>query len=601
MKRIMALFGMSVMLTYAVQAAQPGPRPELKNVIIVYKTHFDIGYTDLAKNVLTLFRTKMIGKTLDVIEQNRHLAKEQQFVWTIPGWPMEQMLWPGQDPGRRKAIEQAIRDGNLAVHALPFSNNTETMEVEDLVRGLRHSSAIARTYGLPLPRGAKTTDVPEHTWLMPTVLRQAGVDFLHVGVNDATTPPQVPLMFWWEGPDGSRLLTMLTNTYGTWREPPKDWAFGTWLAILQTYDNLGPPNPDTVKKDIDYYAKNYPGAKVKVGQLADFYDAIKHEDLSQLPVVKKDMADCWIHGPASSPVGCATIAKARPLLFATEALATLNAAWGVKTADPQKAIAKAFENSLLWSEHTWGLDSETHLHFNYVKEGNITKAIPVTGGRRKTLTGVEDVQASWEEHNEYARQVQKIMAQPCADQMAALASQVAVDGKRVVVFNSLPWERDDLARVEGPWSAGVGVLGEDGKRVPAERSGSALKFIARAVPPLGYRTYQIKTIDGPSASAADCRADVEQRTIESPAFRVVFDPERGRIVSLFDKKQLREWVDDAAPQGFGYFYERFSKQDAMAYMKGLLSSERWLRTHGDALCRTGIPPVRTTWNLHRQR
>jgi len=71
----------------------------------------------------------MMDHTLRGIERNKSQPKEHQFVWTIPGWPMGQLLWPGQDPKRKKRIEQAIRDGNLVLHALPFTMHTETLEM----------------------------------------------------------------------------------------------------------------------------------------------------------------------------------------------------------------------------------------------------------------------------------------------------------------------------------------------------------------------------------------------------------------------------------------------------------------------------------------
>ncbi len=557
-------------------------RPQLERVVIVYKTHFDLGYTDLAKNVVELYRRGMIESTLRVIDANRDLPPEQQFVWTIPGWPMEQMLGVGQEPARQAKIEQAIRDGHLVVHALPGSTHTCTMEVEDLVRGLGHSSRLARRFGLPLPRGAKTTDVPAHCWLMPTVLHQAGVDFMHIGVNDATTPPKTPLLFWWEGPDGSRLLTMLTNTYGTWHRPPPGWPHRTWLAILQTYDNVGPPSPETIKRDLDFYAKNYPGVKVQVGQLSDFFDALKTEDLSTVPIVRGDMPDCWIYGPASSPVGCRTIAQARRLLPATESLATLNAAWGVQAPDPRQAVAAAYEQSFLWSEHTWGLASQHHVSFQFVKEGEITKANPLPP------QNIPKMEASWEEHIDYARQVENILRQPSAEQLAALAGRVAVEGRRVVVFNPLSWQRDDLVQVAGDWGPAARVQSDDGADVPAEVADGVLRFVARDVPSLGYRTYRVTGLPAAPPPAADCTANTAKHTIECPTFRAVFDPARGRIASLVDKRTNRELIDDSAPQGFGYFYQRFSKQDALDCAKGYLRPG-WAGSHGDIMCRTSLP------------
>src|SRR3990170_3872581 len=101
----------------AADAPAANPPPALKQIIVVFKSHFDIGYTALARDVVQEYRTTMIDRTLAAIEKNRDLPKDQQFVWTVPGWPMTQMLWSGQDPQRKKKIEQAFRDGNLAIHA----------------------------------------------------------------------------------------------------------------------------------------------------------------------------------------------------------------------------------------------------------------------------------------------------------------------------------------------------------------------------------------------------------------------------------------------------------------------------------------------------
>ena len=142
-------------LTSASVADNMRPKSELETVIIVYKTHFDIGYTAMARDVLHEYRTEMADRVLDAIEVNSRQPKEQQFVWTLSGWPMKQILWEGQTPERREKLEQALRDGNLVVHAYPFTTHTETAEPEDLVRGLGISSAIDRQFGLPLSTGAK--------------------------------------------------------------------------------------------------------------------------------------------------------------------------------------------------------------------------------------------------------------------------------------------------------------------------------------------------------------------------------------------------------------------------------------------------------------
>ena len=130
-----------MLLAWPAWAAR-AEEPRVEEVIIVFKTHFDIGYTDMAAAVVERYRTSMIDQALEVVERNRDLPPEQQFVWTIPGWPMHKILedWPGQSAERQKRILAAFKDGRFVVHALPFSTHTELLELEDLVRGLGNAS-----------------------------------------------------------------------------------------------------------------------------------------------------------------------------------------------------------------------------------------------------------------------------------------------------------------------------------------------------------------------------------------------------------------------------------------------------------------------------
>ena len=99
------------------------PLSGVRQVIVVFKTHFDIGFTDMASNVVQRYRTSMIDQALQVVDQNRDLPPSQQFVWTIPGWPLHKILedWPGQRPERQQRVAQAFKEGRFVVHALPFT------------------------------------------------------------------------------------------------------------------------------------------------------------------------------------------------------------------------------------------------------------------------------------------------------------------------------------------------------------------------------------------------------------------------------------------------------------------------------------------------
>jgi alpha-mannosidase len=535
--------------------------PGVREVIIAFKTHFDIGYTDMPSRVIERYRTTMIDEALEVVEHSRRMPPAQQFVWTIPGWPMAEISadWAGQTAARRAKIQQAFKTGRFVVHALPFSLHTELLEPEDLVRGLGFASRVCRAAGRPLPRDAKMTDVPCHTWILPTLLRHAGVAFLHLGGNAACAPPRVPALFWWQGPDGSRLLTMHNVGYGTSTIPPADWSYQTWLALEATGDNHGPPSPDEVRQVLGRLARELPGVKVRIGRLSDFADAIVAER-ADVPVVRGDMPDTWIHGPMCDPQGGKVARNVRPAIAAAESLNTLLRATGVRTPDVAKTVAQAYEKSLLYSEHTWGgalywvTSYDQHMKWGYGAEFQADRA----AGRFRRL------EQSWAEHTAYIENARDLVAPVLTHELQALAKAVGVEGKRVVVFNPLPWKRDGLVTVELPGAAVALKPVDGGPAVSSVADQGGLHFMARDVPPLGYRTYVPTSAGMPSSSL-----EVDSRTtrIENRWFRVTLDPARGAIRSLIDKRSGREMVDSAAPHGFGqYLYERFDSRDVAAFV-----------------------------------
>ncbi len=542
----------------AVAAASPAtPPPPLKKIIVVFKTHFDIGYSALPSEVVASYRTGMIDSALKVCDANRDLPPDRQFVWTVPGWPMAQILWDGQEPQRRQRVGEAFKSGRFVVHALPFSMHTETLDLEDLVRGMTFSSRLSREFGQNLPRDAKMTDVPCHSWVIPTLLRGAGVDFIQVGCNDWSATAKTPLLFWWQGPDGSRLLTMLCHSYGSALFPPADWPYATWLAVLHTYDNQGPPSPDTVKQVLGQVKAERPGVEVKIGRMSDFADAMVTEKVS-VPVVRGDMPDTWIHGPMADPLGAATARNSRLLIAAADTLHTELHGWGLPTKDIRPAIAKAYEQSLLYGEHTWGGATQNPDWGGGIRYGDEWKKLRQQGLWKR-------LEASWEAHSDYIRTAERLVRPIVDAELNTLAAAVNVGGRRIVVFNPLPWKRDGVVAVRGVGAPFGAVREVDGKTViRVERNGDQVRFVAHDVPPLGYRTYVPVEAQ---AAAPRTAIDAQAATLENRFFKVRLDPARGVIVSLVDKRTGREMVDTAAPQALGqYLYERFDADQAAKYV-----------------------------------
>ncbi len=558
-----------ILITLGVLLLSPLPMQaenQVREIIVVFKTHYDIGYTDLVTNILTRYRTQFADKALAVIDQSRSLPPEQQFTWTVPGWPLKEMLWPGQTPERREKLLQAVKEGRLAVHAMPFSIETETLDLEDLVEGMSYSANLTRDLGLPLPRAAKMTDVPEHTWVLPTLLKHAGVNFLHVGCNGGSKPMQVPPLFWWEGPDGSRLLTAYSPEYGTDLLPPKDWPYHTWLAVIMTSDNQGPPSTAQVNKLVAQAAKTMPGVKLKFGKLEDFYDAFTAEKNRNIPVVRGDMPDTWIHGFESMPVETKTGCNVRPLEAAVATLDTELRAAGMSPAPLAPALASAYENSLLYSEHTFGYYGSEPGGFWY---GEAWKQRLAEGKYARFLQSFDDKRA-------YIHTTENLVTNALADRMQLLARNVAADGPRIVVYNPLPWARSGEVAVRLPEGGCSGVRdlagGTGSEAVTVD--GTTLHFFAADVPPGGYKTFQ--PVAGKAVAAV---AAGNAGVIENEFFRLKADAARGGAVSLVDLPTGRELVSVKDENGFGsYLQERFAKTNVNAFVQAYCRG--WALTHG---------------------
>ena len=165
---------------------------EWKHVWVVFKTHLDIGYTDRIEEVLKKYRVNMMDSALKVVEASRDLPPDKRFSWTLAGWPLTHVLGPQQDPARRARIEQAVREGAIAFHACRSRPTPRRRIWRTWCAAWVISTRLAVKYGRPLPIGAKMTDVPCHSWIMPTLLAHAGVKFLQLGCNGTSAFMRVP-------------------------------------------------------------------------------------------------------------------------------------------------------------------------------------------------------------------------------------------------------------------------------------------------------------------------------------------------------------------------------------------------------------------------
>lgn len=511
--------------------------PKVEDIWVVFKTHCDLGYTMSAEEVLKKYREEMMDNAIRLVEDDRKKPEQERFKWTIAGWPMwGDILGPLQTSERKAKVEQALCEGSIAVHALSCTMESDAFEAEDYVRSLGFSSKVARTYGQQLPVSGKMTDVPAHSWLLPVLLKHAGIGFLQLGCNYADRPIMLPHLFWWEGPDGSRILCNYTANYGSGVVPPKDWPAKNYLAVVMTHDNEGPPSPQEVVK-IKEEAAKLPGVRLHFGTMDDFAKAVLAEN-PDLPVVRGDMVDPWIHGVASMPVESAVARNIRPLEPALEIIDTQMRMWGLDQTPVTDDLSKAYEFSMLFGEHTWGGMTPGWGYFSdngtnrgterYLYGDNFRKA------REKGY--YKKFESSFEDHRAYIRQAEALVSGNLNKRLELLVGHVRFKGNRILVYNPLPWTR----------SGAVKVNGKD--------------YFADQVPPCGYLVLPAL------AEKAIVSAKVSGNMVETKYFKAHFDLKRGGLASLIEKSTGRELVDQSAQYVLGQFlHEYFSEEQTLDY------------------------------------
>ncbi len=358
----------------------------MKKIIVLFKTHLDVGFTDFSANVVQNYMDSFIPQALNLARSMR--GQEERFVWTTGSWLIAEFLKQAS-PEMRRRMEEAISLGEIAWHGLPFTTHTELMD-RDLFRyGLGISQKLDRRFGVRTI-GAKMTDVPGHTRAMVPELARAGIRFLHIGVNAASSVPEVPTLFRWQWDSGEEVLVMYNSAYGSYTEIP---GTDTAVYFAHTNDNLGPQKEEEVVALYRKLHEQYPDAEIRAGTLNDLAEAAMCA--SGLPVIRAEIGDSWIHGVGSDPE---KVRQYRELLRVCREF-------------PDEVREDAYRELLLIPEHTWGLDVKTHLGtFGQNGQGEHRYYLRSEFEAARSGEKFRKMEQSWKEQRGYAERAAAVIS-----------------------------------------------------------------------------------------------------------------------------------------------------------------------------------------------
>lgn len=375
--KTMAAAGAGLLLSggrFSFSQSQQMPDPSVRRVLVMFKCHFDAGFIDTQHNVVQKYFTKYFPQAIE-IARAANAGGKRRYVWTTGSWLVFEYLDRAQ-PAEREVMEDAIRRGDIAWHALPFSWQTEMLTPSLIEGSLALSKSLDERFGITTT-GAKMTDVPGHTRGIVPPLAKHGVTLLEIGVNGGSTPAELPPIFLWKDPSGASLPMMYHHEYGGVACVP-----GSDLALVTCVrgDNSGPHKPEEIEQIYTDLAQQFPNAKIEAANLTEMANALApYRD--HLPVVTAEVGDTWIYGVPSDPL---KVARYR-------AVARLREAWLAKGAlrCGDATDLQLLRHALLEAEHTWGTDTKTWLDFeNYT---------PADLGRMLDTKNYKVVEYSWQE------------------------------------------------------------------------------------------------------------------------------------------------------------------------------------------------------------
>ncbi len=124
------------------------------------------------------------------------------------------------------------------------------------------------------------------------------------------------------------------------------------------------------------------------------------------------------------------------------------------------------------------------------------------------------------------------------------------NGDAIVVFNTLPWGRTDIASASLPEKGSYAVLDSDGKEVPSQIVDDKVRFIA-VVPSMGYSTYRLVK---KAAAKFKPELKVNRKSLENQFYKISLDA-KGVISSIIEKSSGREVLPEGGRANLFQLFE----------------------------------------------
>lgn len=538
------------------------------------------------------------------------LSEDEQFTSFLPdGQAILIADYLEIRPEQLDTIVELARPGRLHFGPWYVLPDPFLVSPEALVRNLQHGSHLAAQLGQRLDVGY-LPQTSGQIGQMPQILRGFGIESAVVQHGLGSAPAEL----WWDAPDGSRVFTVhlrdgyanaarlptdsdeLKATLVEVRDRLREHAYSEALLLMHGTDQAG-PNVQ-LSTALDGINKRFRGTRVTLASLPEFIQKARQQGESY-PTVEGEL-----RSPERFPLHPGVLSSRGWIHRRNQQVQSLLERW----AEPSSVWAlllgrdKVIPFSADGLLATLPLRSQADLLWYAWQVLLPNHAVDTIRG-----TFIDQVEHEVRPRFDQAEQIAEGIVRQNLSFIASLVDTAWADGEGgipIVVFNPSATPRSDL--VEVPLSldesdAEYVVAGPDGETHPVEvesPEGSdpdldfgpaepLARFVARDVPPFGYRAYVLRR----SGEVDEDAWDLDYGdSIENERFTVKADSDEGTLL-VFDKQTGRSFT------GLNRYVDGGDAGDAYAYCAPKHDTEIAFASNAPLEIMRGRGPVTQTLNM----
>ena len=419
-------------------------------------------------------------------------------------------------------------------------------QVRQLLVGQREAKML---YGVTARIGWNP-DTFGYDWQLPQIYKKSGLDYFVTQKLSANETNPFPFkLFWWQSPDGSKVLTYLPHGYGNSDLGPvrlsNDLVHARTLNpgltdLLDLYgvgDHGGGPTRAVLDQGLRWMQPDKIVPRMEFGTAQSYFSAVEKKIAPDSPTYNYHaMGNGAVTLPAP-PAGEVTVPTWNDELYFEHHRGTYT------------TQAKHKQN--MRESEEWTLNAEKYSSLAWL-DGQSYPGTALNEAWKKVLfnqfhdlgagSGIGIIYKDAQRDYDQVRWATQEASTKALNTIQARIDTHAAGAVPILVFNPLGWDRSGVVHVDVEMPAasdGVTILDKNNRVVPSQvlSSDSAtntyrLLVDARSVPSLGYDV--LHAVPGKKPFVSDLKAS--GLTMENSFLKVTVDPTNGCITSLYDKK-----------------------------------------------------------------